>query len=249
MKADAAPLTREPCWRTATVNAIVEETPRVRSLSLCVPGWTGHRPGQHVDIRLPGSNGETRSYSIASAPEEQNVTITVERNETSRFSRFLTGDLSAGGTFDLRGPIGDQFVWDAAMAGPLFLIAGGSGIVPLMAMLRHRAAANNRSRALLIYSSSTFEDIVFHDELERLACNGSGLRVIHTLTRQHPAAWSGETKRVDSEMLSRLGFPRAERPRIFICGPSQFANSVAAALTGLGHASSAIRIECYGSKA
>ncbi len=234
-------------WRTATVRQIVEETPRVCSLDLEIPGWAGHLPGQHVDIRLSAGEGvATRSYSIASAPETPRVRITAERGAMRRFSRFLANEFRPGDTLELRGPIGDKFVWNAAMPESLFLIAAGSGIVPLMSMLQHREASSHKCPALLIYSSSTLEDIIYRAELERLVACGNGLRVVHTLTRQKPPGWRSETKRLDREMLSRIGFPPSEQPRIYICGATNFASSMATALAEIGHPEHSISLGFQG---
>ena len=158
-------------WRTAEVSEIIDETPRVRSLIVDLPDWCGHRPGQHVDIRLTGEDGyqAQRSYSIASAPESPRLAVTVERIDDGEVSPYLTSEIRPGDKFELRGPIGGYFVWTAALGGPLFLVAGGSGIAPLMAMLRHRAAVGSRVPTHLLYSSRTFEDIIYREELDRLA--------------------------------------------------------------------------------
>ena len=198
-------------WMTATVRDVIDETPRVRSLMLDVPGWPGHRAGQHVDVRLTAEDGyqAQRSYSIASAPEAAGVTLTVERIAEGEVSPYLAGEARAGDRFELRGPIGGYFVWTTALGGPLFLVAGGSGVVPLMAMLRHRAAAGGKGPAALLYSSRTFDDIIYRAELERLAGQGGGLTVVHTLTREQPAGWHGFTRRIDRAMLAEVGFPPA----------------------------------------
>jgi ferredoxin-NADP reductase len=235
-------------WRVATVREIIDETARVRTLLLDVPGWPGHRPGQHVDIRLTGEDGYSaqRSYSIASAPEAPGLAITVERISTGEVSPYLATEVGPGDRFELRGPIGGYFVWTVQSGGPLMLIAGGSGIAPLMAMLRHRAAAGSAVPARLIYSSRSFEDIIYRDELERLSAPGQGLDVIHTLTRERPAGWRGETQRIDADMLARLGFAPAERPRIYICGPTALVETAARSLLALGHERNLIRTERFG---
>ncbi len=240
--------TRKLPWRTATVREIIEETPRVRSLSLDIPDWPGHRPGQHVDIRLTSDDGyqAQRSYSIASAPEAAELLVTVERIEEGEVSPYLSSEVIVGDKFELRGPIGGHFVWSAFMTEPLFLVAGGSGVAPLMAMLRHRAAAGNKNPALLVYSSRSFDDIIYRKELAALAARSDGLKVVHTLTRQQPAGWTGEKKRIDPEMLSRVGFSPKEQPRIFICGPTQLVESAARALIELGHDAGLIKTERFG---
>jgi len=244
----AAPAARRLEWRTAEVVDIVDETPRVRSLILGVPGWPGHRPGQHVDVRLTGEDGyrAQRSYSIASAPEFAHLMLTVERIEEGEVSPYLASEARRGDRFELRGPIGGYFVWTAAEGGPLMLVAGGSGMAPLMAMLRHRAAAGSTVPTRLIYSSRTFEDIIYREELDRLAARRDGLEVVHTLTRRQPPGWSGGKKRIDRDMLAGLGFPPQARPTIFICGPTSLVEQVARSLRELGHDAKMIKTERFG---
>ena len=244
----AAPPRGRLDWLVAEVREIVEETPRVRSLIVSVPGWAGHRPGQHVDVRLTGEDGfrAQRSYSIASAPEAGHLMLTVERIEEGEVSPYLASEVRPGDRFELRGPIGGYFVWTVAEGGPLFLIAGGSGIAPLMAMLRHRAAAGSSVPALLVHSSRTFDDIIYRAELDRMAARDDGLRVVHTLTRAQPPGWSGGARRIDRVMLADLGFAPAERPHIFICGPTSLVESSARALLDLGHARDLIKTERFG---
>jgi ferredoxin-NADP reductase len=235
-------------WLTATVNDVIDETPRTRSLVLDVPEWPGHSAGQHVDVRLTGDDGyqAQRSYSIASAPEAPHVTITVERIEDGEVSPYLAGDVRKGDRFGLRGPIGGYFIWTAALGGPLFLVAGGSGVVPLMAMLRHRTAARSNAQAVLLYSSRTQEDIIYRTELDELAAKGDGLKVVHTLTREKPTGWTGGMRRIDRDMLSEFGFPPSTKPQMFICGPTPLVESAARALNGLGHAPARIKTERFG---
>jgi ferredoxin-NADP reductase len=235
-------------WQTAEIAEIIVETPRVKSLVLNLPDWPGHKAGQHVDVRLTAEDGyqAQRSYSIASAPEDSRVTLTVERIEDGEVSPYLTQDVQAGDKFELRGPIGGYFVWTATMEDPLFLIAGGSGIVPLMAMLRHRAAAKSETPATLIYSSRSHDDIIYRAELERMAAQDSNLKVLHTLTRRQPPGWSGLARRIDSDMLQHAGFPAESKPRAFICGPTPFVETAAGVLSDLGHARNLIKTERFG---
>jgi len=235
-------------WQVAEVAGLIEETPRVRSLVLKLPDWPGHKPGQHVDVRLTGEDGyqAQRSYSIASAPEAQNVMLTVERIDEGEVSPYLSIDVQKGDQFEIRGPIGGHFVWTAALGGPLFLIAGGSGVAPLMAMLRHRAAANSNVPATLLYSSRSFEDIIYREELERLTFLNGGLKVVHTLTRQQPAGWIGPARRIDRAMLESEGFPPAAKPRIFICGPTQLVEAASQTMLDLGHDRNLIKTERFG---
>jgi ferredoxin-NADP reductase len=235
-------------WMTAEVREVVDETPRVRSLILDVPDWPGHRPGQHVDVRLTAEDGyqAQRSYSIASAPEAAQLALTVERLAEGEVSPYLAGEARAGDKFAMRGPIGGYFVWTAALGGPLFLVAGGSGVVPLMAMLRHRAAAADKADAVLLYSSRSIADIIYRTELDRLAGQGDGLKVVHTLTRERPAGWSGLARRIDADMLREIGFVPAARPRIFVCGPTPLVEGAARALRDIGHLPSLIKTERFG---
>jgi ferredoxin-NADP reductase len=233
-------------WRLGEVVALDPETPRVATIVLDVPDWPGHRAGQHVDVRLTAEDGyqAQRSYSIASAPEEDRLAITVERLEDGEVSPYLADELRPGDQVELRGPIGGYFVWDVSLGGPLLLVAGGSGIVPLMAMLRHRAAAAGDVAARLLFSSRTWEDVIYRDELERLA--GDGLEVVHTLTRSQPAGWSGYERRVDAQMLRDVAWPPEERPQTFVCGPTAFVETVARSLVELGHDPMTVKTERFG---
>jgi ferredoxin-NADP reductase len=234
-------------WMTATVREVIEETPRVRSLVLDVPDWLGHRSGQHVDVRLTGEDGyrAQRSYSIASAPESKGLILTIERIAEGEVSPYLAGEVRAGDRFELRGPIGGYFVWTTALDGPLFLVGGGSGVVPLMAMLRYRAAVNGKVPANLLYSSRSYDDIIYRAELEQLA-SGGGVKVVHTLTRQQPVGWGGLSRRIDRAMLEGVGFAVAARPRIFVCGPTPLVEAAAGALRDIGHEPKLIKTERFG---
>lgn len=244
----ARPPTRRLQWLTSTVREVIDETPRVRSLVLEVPDWPGHRAGQHVDVRLTAEDGyrAQRSYSIASPPAEPGVTLTIERIEDGEVSPYLTSEARKGDHFELRGPIGGYFVWTPALGGPLFLVAGGSGIVPLMAMLRQRAAADSKAPTTLLFSSRTAEDIIYRVELDGLAERGNGLTVVHTLTREPPAGWTGHTRRIDRAMLQKVGYPSAASARCFICGPTPLVEAVARDLRDLGHAPALIKTERFG---
>jgi ferredoxin-NADP reductase len=235
-------------WHTAEVRKLIEETPRVRSLELSVPGWRGHVPGQHVDVRLTGEDGyqAQRSYSIASASEDGQPMLTVERIEEGEVSPYLSTQVQPGDRFELRGPIGGYFVWTVASGGPLFLVAGGSGIAPLMAMLRHRSASKSTLPAVLLYASRTFEDIIYREELDSLVARRDGLQVVYTLTRRQPPGWTGGTRRIDRAMLESAGFPPGARPRIFICGPTSLVESAARALVDIGHEPTLVKTERFG---
>jgi ferredoxin-NADP reductase len=219
----------------------------VRSIVLDVLGWPGHRPGQHVDVRLTAEDGyqAQRSYSIASAPDDRRVTLTVERIEDGEVSPFLVDELRAGDRFELRGPIGGYFVWEAGTGGPLLLVAGGSGVVPLMAMTRHRAATGDRTPARLLYSARSLENVIYREELEELSARGDGLEVVYTLTRERPSGWTGFERRVDADLLAEAGF--AERGALaYVCGPTGFVETVASALVALCHEPGRIRTERFG---
>ena len=243
---------REPvrrlAWQIATVREIVVETPRVKSVILHVRDWQGHRPGQHVDIRLTGEDGyqAQRSYSIASPPDDELLALTVERLEKGEVSPYLVDDLGTGDQFELRGPIGGYFVWTFADGGPLWLVAGGSGMAPLMAMLRHRERNANRTPATLLYSSRTLEDIIYRQELDAMARRDLGLRVVHTLTRQQPVGWTGRRGRIDRALLAETCFPPAQKPKIFVCGPTPFVEDVSRFLVELGQDPLLIKTERFG---
>jgi ferredoxin-NADP reductase len=233
-------------WRVADVVDVVPETPRVKTILLDVPGWPGHRAGQHVDVRLTAEDGyqAQRSYSIASPPNGTRVDLTVERLEDGEVSPYLTEELQAGDQIELRGPVGGYFVWEPSQGGPLLLVAGGSGVVPLMAMIRTRAITGSDADVRLLHSSRSWDDIVYRDELERL--NGGGLEVVHTLTRSQPPGWTGYARRVDAEMLAEVGPSPAERPLVYVCGPTPFVEAAAEALVQLGHDPLAIKTERFG---
>jgi ferredoxin-NADP reductase len=233
-------------WQVADVVGVVAETPRVKTIGVEVPDWTGHRAGQHVDIRLTAEDGyqAQRSYSIASAPNGGRIELTVERLVDGEVSPYLTDELRPGDGLELRGPIGGYFVWEPSEGGPLLLIGGGSGIVPLMAMIRSRAIAGSNVDTTLLFSSRNWDDVIYRDELERLV--GGGLRVVHTLTRSQPPAWAGYARRVDAEMLAEVGPSPAERPRAYLCGPTPFVEAAAKALVQLGHDPRRVKTERFG---
>jgi ferredoxin-NADP reductase len=227
---------------------VVPETPRVSTLVLRIADWPGHLPGQHVDVRLTGGDGyqAQRLYSIASAPESPLVSLTVERIEDGEVSPYFVGEVRAGDRFEVRGPIGGHFVWTADRGGPLLLIAGGSGVVPLMAMLRHRVAVRSRVKATLLYSSRRLADVIYREELEQLAAGGDGLRVVHTLTREQPPGWTGLARRIDRTMLEDVGFAARERPQVFTCGPAGLVEMAGQLLVELGHEPELVKTERFG---
>ena len=233
-------------WQFGTLAEIVQETPRVASLYFDVPDWQGHLAGQHVDVRLTAEDGYVaeRSYSIASPPEAARVALTVERLDDGEVSPYLVGELRVGDRLELRGPIGGFFVWKTSDERPLLLIAGGSGVVPLMAMLRHRAYSNGKAPARLLYSSRTQADIIYRAELDRLA--GDGLAVHHTLTREKPEGWKGFTRRVDQSMMQEVAWPTEEMPAVYICGPTTFVEAAASLLVAMGYAPATVKTERFG---
>ncbi len=235
-------------WQLGRVVDIVDETPRAKSLVLDVPGWAGHKAGQHVDVRLTAEDGyqAQRSYSIASPPEDRHLILTVERLEDGEISPYLTEVLQPGDQLELRGPIGGYFTWQVADGGPLLLIAGGSGIAPLMAMIRHRAAQRSTVPTRLLFSSRAFDEIIYRQELARLSAADPTLRVVHTLTRQQPPDWSGYRRRIDRAMLAEVAWTPAERPRAFICGPTALVETVASVLVKLGHEARHVKTERFG---
>jgi ferredoxin-NADP reductase len=236
-------------WTLADVVELIDETPKVRSIVLDVPEWTGHRAGQHVDVRLTAEDGyqAQRSYSIASAPEDERLALTVEGLPKGEVSSYLVGELRAGDKLELRGPVGGYFVWEAVTGGgPLLLVAGGSGVVPLMSMLRHREASGGSVGAKLVYSSRSWDDVIYRDELERLASAEDGPDIVHTLTRSQPPGWTGYARRVDADMLRETAWPASSMPSAFICGPTPFVESVAAALVLLGYPATSVKTERFG---
>jgi ferredoxin-NADP reductase len=239
---------RRLAWRIGEVLETRPETPRAKSLILEVPGWEGHRAGQHVDVRLTAEDGyqAQRSYSIASAPEDGRLALVVERLEDGEVSPYLTDELRVGDRLELRGPIGGWFTWEAREGGPLLLVAGGSGIAPLMAMIRHRAAAQSDASCRLLYSSRSREETIYAEELMSLAAENGALEVFHTLTRSQPSGWVGYSRRIDKEMLEEVGWPSGQRPLAFVCGPTPLVETVATALVELGHDPARVKTERFG---
>jgi len=214
----------------------------VKTLGLEVPGWSGHRAGQHLDVRLTAEDGyqAQRSYSIASAPGD-GLALTVERLDDGEVSPYLVDEAAKGDELEVRGPIGGYFVWDGDEPEPVLLVAGGSGVVPLMAMARHRARIGSETPMRLVYSSRTWDDVIYRDELEAL-----GLDVVHTLTREQPPGWTGYARRIDRELLAEVAWPAGERPRVYVCGSTRFVDTAADSLLELGYDASWIRTERFG---
>jgi ferredoxin-NADP reductase len=231
-------------WQVAKVNAVVAETPSVRTITLDVPDWPGHQAGQHLDVRLTAEDGYVaeRSYSIASAPGEP-AAITVERLDDGEVSPYLTDDLRVGDDLELRGPIGGYFVWEPADGGPLLLLAGGSGIVPLRSILRHRERTGSAVPARLLYSSRTLDDVIYRGELDQPA---AGVEVIHALTRQQPPGWAGYARRVDAAMLAEVAWPSGGMPLAYACGPTSFVEAVSQALVHAGYPPERVKTERFG---
>jgi ferredoxin-NADP reductase len=242
-------MARPLAWQIASVTALKSETPRVKTITLALPAWMPHRAGQHYDVRLTAPDGyqAQRSYSVASPPEQAGaIDLTVERLDEGEVSPYLHDVLVVGDQLEVRGPIGGYFVWEAGRDGPLLLVAGGSGIVPLMAMLRHRAAVGARIPTRLLYSSRTPEDVIYHAELEQLAAAGTGLDVIHTFTRVQPPGWTGYARRIDAEMLREVALPLGTAPQAFICGPTLLVEAAASGLVQRSIPPERIRTERFG---
>lgn len=236
-------------WQIASVHEIKPETAKVKSFTLALPAWMRHRAGQHYDIRLTAEDGyqTQRSYSIASEPERDGeVDITVERINDGEVSTYLHDVLIPGDRIEVRGPIGGYFVWEAPMTEPLLLIAGGSGVVPLMSMIRHRAAAGAKNPTSLLYSCRNFEEIIYYNELEKLRATNNGLNIFHTLTRARPPEWKGYTRRIDQHMLREVVQPLGKNVKVYICGPTLLVESAANTLVKIGVASSQIKTERFG---
>jgi ferredoxin-NADP reductase len=231
-----------------TIRELRDETARAKTLVLDAPDWAGHLPGQHVDIRLTADDGyqAERSYSIASAPEGPDLELTVELVDDGEVSTYLLEDAVLGDEFELRGPIGGYFVWDTSRGGPLLLVGGGSGVVPLMAMLRHHRATGSDVDARLLLSSRTLDDVLYREELEALRADGD-VDVRLTLTRGGDApGWDAWTRRIDAEMLREVGPSPGEHPRIYVCGPTPFVEEAARLLVELGHEPLTVHTERFG---
>jgi ferredoxin-NADP reductase len=234
-------------WLVAEVVELVSETPRVRTIVLDVPGWPSHRAGQHLDVRLTAEDGyqAQRSYSIASPPAEQ-IAITVEVLDDGEVSPYLAEELREGDEIEVRGPIGGHFVWEPGGQEPLLLVAGGSGIVPLMAMIRHRAATGDRTPTRLVYSSRRLEEVIYASELEELKAREDGLEVFLTLTREQPPGWDGYSRRVDVELMREVAWEPSQLPAVFVCGSTGFVEAAAETLVELGHDPLRIKTERFG---
>jgi ferredoxin-NADP reductase len=227
---------------------LVPETARVTSLVLDLPGWPGHRAGQHVDVRLTAEDGyqAQRSYSIASAPEDERLVLTVEELQDGEVSPYLVEVLRPGDELELRGPIGGFFVWEESLGGPLVLIGGGSGVVPLRAMLRHWVAGTRGVPVRLLYSSRSLDEVIYRSELLGYASDFDAVDGRFALTRGWPEDYTGHTGRIDPALLAQVAGPPAGQPLIYVCGPSGFVEVAADWLVGLGHAPERVRTERFG---
>ena len=245
---DTSSLARRLEWQFAQVRDIVAETHRVKSVMLQPANWTGHLPGQHVDIRLTAEDGyqAQRSYSIASPPEDKLLMVTVERVEDGEVSPYLLDELRVGDRLELRGPVARHFVWTSGLRGPLCLIAGGTGITPLMSMLRHRDRSSSCTPTVLIYSTRSLADIVYREELDGMARSGDHLDVTYALSREQPKDWVGHRGRIDRQLLAASCFPPAQNPAIYVCGPTAFVESVSGFLVELGFDPLSIKTERFG---
>jgi ferredoxin-NADP reductase len=229
------------------VTRVLDETKRTKSIEFGVPEWQGHRAGQHVDVRLTAEDGyqAERSYSIASAPEDEHFALTVERLDDGEVSPYLTEELRVGDTLELRGPIGGYFVWEESLGGPLLLVGGGSGVVPLRSILRHHQAIGSKVPVRLLYSARSLDDVIYRDELMGVAAL-DGVKMMFTLTRTQPDDWRGYSRRVDRELLEEVAWAPAELPLVYVCGPTPFVETVANTLVALGHEARRIRTERFG---
>jgi ferredoxin-NADP reductase len=227
-------------WQLGEVAELRDETRSVKTIVLDVPEWPGHRAGQHIDVRLTAEDGyqAQRSYSIASAPEDERVAITVERLVDGEVSPYLTDELVVGDKLELRGPIGGYFVWSAEQGGPLLLVGGGSGVVPLASMLRHHGAAGSNVPVRLLYSTRSLDEAIYRRELE-------DFDVVYTLTRAQPPGWTGYARRVDEEMLRGVAFAGTEGIA-YVCGPTRFVEAVADGLLAVGYGPERVRTERFG---
>lgn len=239
---------RRLTWSIARVVDLIEENPTARSIVFEVPGWEGHAPGQHIDVRLSDGEGyeAQRSYSIATPVDGERITITVELVDDGEVSPFLIEELREGDGIELRGPIGGYFVWAPTSSDPLFLVGGGSGVVPLVAMMRARRQAGSTTPVHYLASARSFGRLLYFDELSDIAMADRSASIVHTLTRSHPEGWTGPTRRIDSEMLTLSGFDARDEPDIFVCGPTGFVENVSHVLVELGHDPQKVKTERFG---
>jgi ferredoxin-NADP reductase len=233
-------------WLVGEVTAVRDETPTARTIVLDVPGWPGHAPGQHVDVRLTAEDGYSaqRSYSIASAADGSRVELTVQRLPDGEVSPYLAQVLAVGYPLELRGPIGGWFVWDTGDPAPVLLVAGGSGIVPLMAMIRARSAAGGSAPFRLVYSARGPGEVIYAAELTER--ERGGLSVRYAYTRTAPPGAPRPAGRIGAADLAAPGWQAAQEPAIFACGPTGFVAAAASLLTAAGHDPGRIKTERFG---
>jgi ferredoxin-NADP reductase len=242
-----AALPRRLTWQLGRVVELKHETAQTKSIVLELPDWGGHRAGQHVDIRLTADDGyqAERSYSIASAPEDGHLVLTVERLEDGEVSPYLVDVLRPGDQLELRGPVGGYFIWEQSLGGPMLMVAGGSGVVPFRAMLRHWSAVHSTVAMRLLYSARSLDEVIYREELIGFAAQDE-VDVQFALTRQWPEDWQGHRGRIDRAFLEEASWPPVDRPLVYVCGPSGFAEAVSGTLVQIGHQAGRIRIERFG---
>jgi ferredoxin-NADP reductase len=236
-------------WQIAAVKSIRQETPKVKSFTLGLPHWIQHKPGQHYDVRLTAPDGyqAQRSYSIASEPERAGeIELTVEWVDDGEVSSYMHEVLVPGDRIEVRGPIGGYFVWEAGMDSSLLLIAGGSGVVPLMSMIRHRRASGAKNPARLLYSARSSQDVIYRDELNELQELEDGLGIVYTFTRSTPPGWNGYARRIDTPMLAEVAEPFGPQAQVYICGPTLMVEAASNGLLEIGLAPDRIRTERFG---
>jgi ferredoxin-NADP reductase len=235
-------------WQIGTVRSSTPVTPRTHLLTIDLPEWEGHLPGQHVDVRLTADDGYSaqRSYSIASAPQLGSIELAVERLDDGEVSSYLTDVLVPGDQLELRGPIGGYFTWMPADGGPVLLIAGGSGVAPLMSMIRERFVQQSDVPMRLLYSSRAWDEVIYRDELTELSERNDGFKLVQTLTRRQPPGWTGFSRRIDTAMLEAVAFPAEQSPQAFVCGPTALVESAASLLVELGYAPERVKTERFG---
>ncbi|HEY4267944.1 MAG TPA: ferredoxin reductase [Galbitalea sp.] len=237
-------------WKTGVVASVHRQTETARSLEIDVAGWPGNLAGQHLDLRLTAPDGytATRSYSIASSGAGARVQLAVDRLPDGEVSPYLVDDVMVGDQLELRGPLGGWFIWKPEQPEPVQLIAGGSGVVPLVAMIRAHHAAKSAAEFRLLYSVRTPQDAIFADELASLDKEAPNLTITWVYTRETPAGWPTAAGRVTRETLANATIPVAQNPTVFVCGPTGFVESVADNLVDIGHQAARVKTERFGGK-
>jgi len=235
-------------WQIGTVRTSAPVTPRTHLLTIDLPDWEGHLPGQHVDVRLTAEDGyqAQRSYSIASASHPTSIELAVERLDDGEVSTYLTDVLVPGDQLELRGPIGGYFTWTVADAGPVLLVAGGSGVAPLISIIRQRFADGSDVPMRLLYSSRAWDEIIYREELAELDARRDGFELVQTLTRRQPPRWTGYSRRIDRDMLESVAYPADSAPLAYVCGPTALVESAAGLLVELGYDPLTVKTERFG---